>query len=233
MQFAGSLLLEGGCGERRGRMAGYLLLVYGRHGERGAYAVLKETAGLVHAPETGVKQALYPDSSGDETALDPVIRRTFKPHYLPFAVHDQTQGDGLHASGGEPPLDLPPEYRGQLEAHQPVEDAPCLLGIHEVHVYLARIAYRIEYRIFGNFVEHDPAGAFPVKPECLAQMPRDGLSLAVLIGCQPHGLRRVGGLFKVGDNLFLVCRNYIFGPEPVLHVHAELIILKVTDMAET
>ena len=38
----------------------------------------------------------------------------------------------------------------------------------------------------GNLVEHYSVGVFLVQTEHLAQMPRYGFSLAVLIGCQPN-----------------------------------------------
>jgi len=50
---------------------------------------------------------------------------------LPF--DDHAQGGALYTPCGETAPDLLPEQRRQLEAHQIIEGAACLLGIHQIH----------------------------------------------------------------------------------------------------
>ena len=63
-------------------------------------------------------------------------------------------------------------------------------------------------------------------------MPTDGLSLAVLIGCQPHGV----GLFDLTPEavykFLLLGRNLIFRFKGAC-IYAELLFLEITDMSVT
>ena len=90
---------------------------------------------------------------------------------LPFAVYDKTKRYRLHTSGGELRLDLSPEYRRELESHESVEHAACLLCVHETHVDVARILYRIEDGVLCNLMEHDSSGVRCVKVESFEKMP--------------------------------------------------------------
>ena len=58
---------------------------------------------------------------------------------LLFAVADDAQRDGLDTPGGKPALDLIPQKGRDPVAHDAVEHTPCLLGIHQMHVDLARV----------------------------------------------------------------------------------------------
>ena len=87
--------------------------------------------------------------------------------------------------------------------------------------------------ILGDLMENDAARAAAVEPEGLDQVPGDGLPLAVLIGSQPYELCVVRGLLEVGHDLLLVGGHDIFRLEPGGDVDAELLVLQVTDVAET
>ncbi len=51
---------------------------------------------------------------------------------LPLALHQQAHGHALHPPGGEFGGDLFPEQGGDGVAHQPVHNAPGLLGLHQI-----------------------------------------------------------------------------------------------------
>ena len=82
----------------------------------------------------------------------------------------------------------------------------------------------------GDFVEHNAVGLLLVEAEHLAEVPRDGFSLAVLIGCQPYLLGFLGLRTQVCHQLGLLFRNFIFRFERLL-VDAQLFLLQVADMA--
>ena len=97
----------------------------------------------------------------------PILHRR-EGAYLPVALHNQPQRHRLHAPGGEPPLDLPPEQGAELVAHQPVEDAPGLLGVHQPHVDVAGVVEGLTDCLRGDLVEDNavdwkapPAGRPP------------------------------------------------------------------------
>ena len=64
-------------------------------------------------------------------------------------------------------------------------------------------------------------------------MPGDGLSLAVGIGCKPHGRCLLGCLLQIRDHLLLVRGDYIFRSEILFDVDAQFFFLKVPDVSET
>ena len=188
-ELARRLLLEGGGGERRGRIADAFLGLDGTYGEMCSDAVLQELACFFKTCETGSERGLDLDGSRRalrvEHGLDAVERLALERHDLLLAVDDEPQGDGLHAAGGELGLDLPPEYRRKLEADETVEHAARLLRVHEVHIDGAGILDGVLDGVLGDLVEDDAPGAGRVETEGLAEVPGDGLSLAVLIGSEP------------------------------------------------
>ena len=65
----------------------------------------------------------------------------------------------------------------------------------------------------------------------LKQVPGDSLSLAVLIGSQPHHIG-FGRLFFEGlDQLFLVGRNFVNGFVMMSYIDAEIFLFQITDMS--
>ena len=50
----------------------------------------------------------------------------------------------------------------------------------------------------GDFVEHDTVCLLAVKTQHLTQVPGDGFSLTVFIGCEPHLLGLLGLRTQVG-----------------------------------
>ena len=87
-----------------------------------------------------------------------------------------------------------------------------------------------KYGGLGNLVEYDAVGLFLVKSQYFTQMPRDGFSFTVFIGCQPYLLGLAGILTKLLDDFFLFFRNLIFRDKR-LDINAHLLLFQVTDMA--
>ena len=106
-----------------------------------------------------------------EQGVYPVVGLARESLYLPLPLDNQSHGHALHASCRERGLHLAPQYRRELEAHQPVENPARLLRIHQVHVQMAWCLNGLEYGRLGYFVEDDALGLFLVKAEHLAQMP--------------------------------------------------------------
>ena len=114
-----------------------------------------------------------------------------------FALSEQAHGDGLHPAGGQAALDLGPQQRGELVADEAVDDAPGLLGVHEILVDRARSG---DGRLDGgrrDFVEGDALDLVGLELEHVDEMPGDGLSLSVMVG----GEVNEGGLGDQGLEL--------------------------------
>ena len=62
-------------------------------------------------------------------------------------------------------------------------------------------------------------------------MPCNGLTLAVLIGSEPHGVGGGSCLSQFGHELCLVVGNFVDGVEIVVDVDTEAFFLEVADMS--
>ena len=236
MKFPGSLLLEGGRRERGGRDPGALLLFHRVDPVGGADAVLEEALGLLQGVEAGVQERLDLHGRGRpfrmEDGLYLIIWFAAESHDLLFPVHDQAEGDALHTAGGKLRLDLAPQDGGEFEAYQAVQHAARLLRVDKVSVDVAGMLDRIQDGRLGDFMEHDPPRLRGVEGQGFGQVPGNGFSFAVLIGREPHGLGAGGEFLQFGNDLLLVGRYYIFGLESMFHIHAQLLLLQVADMAD-
>ena len=145
----------------------------------------------------------------------------------------KTQGHTLHTARRQGRLDLLPQHRAELEADYAVENAARLLGVDAVDIYLAGIGDGIEDGRFGDLVENYAVRVLRLKAEHFVKMPGYGLSLTVLIGCEPDGFRLLGCGLKLLYKLLLVGRDLILRREIALDIDAHAFLLQVTDMAET
>ena len=166
-QLAGGLLLQGGGGEGR---RGGALLVRPLHALDGEDAVLRLPDHGVHLRLRAELRflAVLPVVAGGKGRLPglpaqklrvqgPVLLR-LEGVDLPVPVVHHPGGDGLHPSGGEAPLDLLPHHRGDLIAHQPVQDAPGLLGVHQVLVDVPGGPDALQHHVLRDLVEGHPPG---------------------------------------------------------------------------
>ena len=91
--------------------------------------------------------------------------------------------------------------------------------------------YGVENGILRNLVEYNAAGMFWVQFQSLLQMPGNGLSLAVFIGCQPYRLGFLHGFLQVGHQLVLLLGDMVFGFVLVFYVYAHLFLGQIPDVA--
>ena len=156
-----------------------------------------------------------------EDSIHLVILLFLEVQYFPLPVHYKAQRYGLYASCRKFWLYLSPEHRGELEPYQPVQYPAGLLGIHKIHIDLPRGVDGVKYRRFCNLMEHDSSRVFFLEPESVIEMPADGFSLPVFIGCEPYCSGVFRCFLQLGDNFLLVIRDYIFGLEAVFNIYAQ------------
>ena len=236
-QLAGGLLLQRGGGEGGGGR----LLHGARHdvldGEPRRAARLEEVRCLLLGGEARVQ--LRPQLGGvavlvrsREEGRHAVGRLGAEVLYLALALHDEAHGHRLHAPGRERGSDLAPQHGRELEAHDAVEHAACLLRVDQVEVDVARVLDGGEDGGLGDFVEHDAARAFGLQPQHLVQVPGDGFPLAVLIGGQPHHVGLPGGLLQLGHELLLIGRHLVLRRVAVLEVDVDAPVGQVAHVPE-
>ena len=235
-ELACRFLLECRCGERRCGRAAHGVCLDARDGERGVAACAEQClgGGLVGdaSCELGgecVRGAVGGCHGEVARHAEPLLRDEGVD--FPLAVYDEPHCHRLHASCRQCGLDFAPEHGRQLEAHDAVEHAACLLCIDEVDIDVARCLDGVQDGALCDFVEDDAARACRVEPEDLCQMPRDGFSLAVFIGCEPHGLGLGCFALELGDELALVGGHFIVGREAVCDVYAEVFLFQVSDVS--
>ena len=90
----------------------------------------------------------------------------------------------------------------------------------------------IENGGLGNLVKHDAVGLRLVQTEHLAQVPGDGLSLTVLIGCEPYLLGLAGIGLQLANQFLFLFWNFVVGLQCV-EVDTDLFLLQVADVTVT
>ncbi len=76
---------------------------------------------------------------------------------LSLALHDEAHRDRLHAAGGQAAADLAGQQRAERVAHEPVDDAPRLLCVDEVHVDVPGVREGLPDGGLGDLRERHPA----------------------------------------------------------------------------
>ncbi len=109
-----------------------------------------------------------------------------------LALADQPQRHRLHPARRAAARDLAPQHRREVEPDEVVERAPRLLGVHQVHVDLARSHQRVAHRVRRDLVErhaaHRPVPDRVPLPQPRQHLPGDRLALAVGIGGEDQAL---------------------------------------------
>ena len=151
--------------------------------------------------------------------------------HLFFPLHYQANRHTLHAAGTQGGLDFAPQNRTDFVTHYAVQHTACLLGIHQVHVDIARILDGVEYRLLGNLVEYDSLCVFRIQFQCLLQMPCYGFPFAVFIGCQPYLVGLLHCFLQVGNQFVLLLGDVVFGLVLIIDVNTHLFLGQIADMA--
>ena len=130
-------------------------------------------------------------------------------------------------------MTLSPEQRTDFVAHQPVQDAPGLLRVHQLHINGAGMGKGFLHRLPGDFVKDDALGrlVLPVPARGGLEMPGNGLALPVGVGSQKDVAGLVAGGFDVVHQLFLVPQRQVFGREFRFGIHAQGGLGQVPDVA--
>ena len=237
-QLPGSLLLEGGSGE--GRCSGALLLglLDVGDGELLVLHVIDDGLGLgfvlqlpllVLAPVvglegTGLADAVQLDVQGPVLSGD-------ESTDLVLTVHHQTGGHGLDTACGQAPADLLPQQGGQLVAHDAVQDASCLLGIHQVVVDVTGACDGFTDHLLGDLVKGNTVGLLVGQAQQLFQMPGDGFALPVRVSCKVDRVYLRRCILQFPDQILLAPDGDVVGIEITFQVHTHGGLGQVPQMA--
>src|SRR5690606_23551059 len=108
----------------------------------------------------------------------------------------------------------------QVEAHQIVQRPARQIGVHQLHIQLARVGHGLQHGGLGDGVEGDALDVLVLQRLLLVQdlqnVPADRLSLAVGVGGQDDTVGGLGGLGDLGQALG--------GLGVDLPVHGEIIV---------
>ena len=238
IQLSGGLLLQGRGGEGRRCGALFLRLLHIGDGEFLPGDVIDDGLGLLfifQLPPLLLAVVVGDKAAGLAPAVQGHIQRPvllgLEGADLIFPVHHHSGGDGLDASGGQTPAHLLPQQRGQLIAHDPVQNPSGLLGIHQVIVDVPGMLDGFSHHPLGDLIEGYPVRLFVGQPQQFLQMPGDGFSLPVRVGCEVDGLCLVGCRPQLPDQLFLAPDGDIFRRKIMLQIHAHFALGQVTKMA--
>ena len=244
-QLTCGFLLQGGGGERRCRAALVRLGLNGAYGERGGLQSCGERAGgfLVQVGDLGGVEgavvgevlagcdtvAVYGDQLGVEafggcgqeaSGQVPVVGGN-ECHAFAFALDHEAGCDGLHATCGEAAADLAPEHGGDFVTVDSVEDAAGFLRVDQVQVDVAQFAEGALNGFPGDFGEGHAVDGY-LGLEDFLQVPCDGFTFAVTIGCQVERVYFFELALEFGDLFLLVGVDHVVGFEVLFNVDSEL-----------
>ena len=94
---------------------------------------------------------------------------------------------------------------------------------------MTRILDSLQNSRFGDFVEYDTVGFLLVQSQHLTQVPRDGFSLAVFIGCEPDLLCLLCVVLQFLDEFLFLLRYLVFRFERT-GVDTHLLLFQVADV---
>ena len=185
---------------------------------------------LLPAVELGSEAPLVGGDAG-QVGLDGPVLLGDEGADLVLPLAHQPGGHRLHPSGGQPPADLLPQQGGDLIAHDPVQHPARLLGVHQVLIDGPGVGDGVVDHLAGDLVEGHPAGLVVGQVQQLLQVPGDGLPLPVRVGGQEDPAALLGGLLQVVDDILLALDGLVVQGEAVLHVHPQLALGQVPDVA--
>ena len=209
-----------GCGERASRLLVQVGDLGGVEGAVVGEVLAGGDAVAVHGDQFGVEAlgGLVQEASGQV----PVVGSD-EGHAFAFALNHEAGRDGLHATCGETTTDLAPEHGGNFVTVDTVEDAAGLLRVDQVQVDVAQFAEGTLNGFPSDFREgHAVDGNLGL--EDFLQVPRDGLTLAVTIGCQVERVYFFELALELGNLLLFVGVDHIVGFEAVFNVDRELAV---------
>ena len=106
-----------------------------------------------------------------EVRIDRPIFGRNKCLNLLFPVSYDSECDRLDAPSRKSALHFCPEKRGNLISDHSVQNTPCLLCIHKVHIDLSGILQRRLYGVLGNFIKCDSSHFFLIQLQRCDKMP--------------------------------------------------------------
>ena len=121
-----------------------------------------------------------------ENSSDTVIFFLTEVLYLTFTLYNEAYGNALYATCREAWLNFSPKHRTQFETNDAVQYSACLLCVDQVKVYLPWMVYGIKYGRLCDFMEDNATCILRLKVKHFIEVPADGFSLTVFIGCQPY-----------------------------------------------
>ena len=237
-ELAGRFLLKPARDERRRRLASPFFLLDRRDCPRHTLEGGENRIDGCLVRQHGVLAVLLEVSGYDfDVALGegpfqlPIFFRLEGLHFL-LAIHYEPERNGLHSARGDPALDLVPQQRTDLVADKPIEDAPRLLGLEQVHIELGRVSDRFEDRRLRNGVEEDPVDLLPFGLKLFVDVPSDGFPFAIRVsGEVQYGDSLTCGA-QLFDDLHLGGNDLIIRLEALLGVDAHLALREVFDVSD-
>jgi hypothetical protein len=183
-------------------------------------------------PADGVQARLEACGVAGEVAVDGPVLGGDEAADLVLAVADQAQRHRLDAAGGDPRGDVAPQRRGEPVAHDPVDRAAGLLGVHQAGVDPARVLEGLEDRVPRDLGEHDAVLLRRVDARHLGDVPGDRLPLPVEVGGEEDPLGFLGRLLD-GGHVLAGSRRHLVAQRHVglAHLDGEVAAGQVADMA--
>ena len=147
-----------------------------------------------------------------------------------LALDNQTNGWALHPTGRQTTVHAPPQHGADFVAIETVENAAGLGSIDQAIVERSWIVDCLINCSLGDFVEHHPLYGH-LGLEVLEQVPANGLTLAVFVGCEIELARIFQQRPKVFDNNLAALGEFVGWFEAVVDIDGQTFARQVGNVA--
>ena len=155
------------------------------------------------------------------SSVIPSVFLTLEGTDLLLPLHYDAGGHALYAACGQAAAHFAPQQRGELITHNAVKNAAGLLGIHQILIEGAGVLDGFADHLLGDLIKGDAVGLVVRNSQQLLQVPGNGLSFAVRVGCEKDAFA-VGGIFQSGNDLFLSLDGLVVGDKTGVDIDAQL-----------
>ena len=141
------------------------------------------------------KQCRFERRTGSRHHVEAPVSGRHESDALTFTLNNQTDGGTLHTTCGQSTIYFAPQHGGYLITEQAVEDATGLGGVDQAVIETSGSCESMVNGGLGDFVkDHTVYGhtGLDRRLEVFDEVPTDGLTLSVFVGCQIDGTGLLG-----------------------------------------
>ncbi len=179
--------------------------------------------------------------TGDKAAdarCDAIQRHIHRPVFLAlkcanffFPLYYKTSRNRLDTAGRQATPYFSPEQGRKLIADDAVENPPRLLGVHQILINGTGMGDGLVHHFLRDFIEGNTIGFVIRDAEQFFQMPGNGFSFSVRVGCKKDFFACSGSFLQCSDDFLFSLDGLIVGGKTVFNINAQFAFGKIANVS--